>query len=234
MTGARSVLWKSTDRFGMRSYDADLSWFWAGWIRAFPYLAAVQPTSTEALSMSFLNGHLLIANPRMLDSFFTKSVILLLAHSAEGAAGIVLNRPTEATVSDLSGSIFQGSFSWDKPISLGGPVSGPLVLLHQEAQHADHEVITGVYSTVEDIKVRQVLKNRIDPSVVAINYSGWGPGQLENELREDSWEVLPASAELVFPEEAIDLWKSALQQVQSRKLFSLVNLREVPKNPSWN
>lgn len=170
----------------------------------------------------------------MVDSFFSKAVILLLAHSEEGAAGLVINRPTEATVTDLSRSIFKGSFSWDKAISLGGPVSGPLVVLHREPDFADHEVVGGLYSTVEDSKVRRALKGRVDPSVVAINYSGWGPGQLEAELRDDSWEVLLATPDLVFPRRDQDLWKTALQQVQSQKLHSLINLREVPDDPRWN
>ncbi len=184
--------------------------------------------------MASLSGYLLIASPRMLDSFFTKSVVLLLAHSDEGAAGLIINRITEATVTDLSKSIFQGTFAWDKPISLGGPVSGPLIVLHRTSQYADHEVVPGVFSTVEDIKVRRALKNRIEPCVVAINYAGWGPGQLEQELRDDSWEVLPATAELVFDHSGPDVWKVALQQVQSQKLHSLINLPEVPENPSWN
>ncbi len=184
--------------------------------------------------MSSMNGHLLIAGPRMLDSFFTKAVVLLLAHSEEGAAGLVINRPTEATVTDLSRSIFQGSFSWDKAISLGGPVSGPLVVLHREEGLADHEVVKGVYSTVEDGKVRRTLKSRVDPSLVAINYSGWGPGQLESELRDDSWEVLLATPDLVFPSQDLDIWKTASQRVRSQKLHALVNLREVPDDPRWN
>ncbi len=184
--------------------------------------------------MASLNGQLLIASPRLEDSFFGKAVILLLAHSEDGAAGLMINRPTEATVSDLSKSIFKGSFSWDKSISLGGPVSGPLIVLHQAARFADHEVITGVYSTVEDTKVRQALKHRVEPCVVAINYSGWGPGQLEKELEDDCWEVLSATADLVFSYHGVDLWKAAHQQAQSLKLYSLVNLREVPANPSWN
>ena len=184
--------------------------------------------------MSSLNGHLLIASPRMLDSFFTKTVVLLLAHSEEGAAGLIINRPTEATVSDLSRSIFKGSFAWDKPISLGGPVSGPLVVLHAEEDVADHEVVDGVYSTVEDDKVRTALERRAEPSVIAINYSGWGPGQLEREIDDDSWEVLPATADLVFPEAHVDVWREALQRAQSLKLQEMVNLRGVPENPSWN
>ena len=184
--------------------------------------------------MSSFNGQLLIASPLMLESFFAKTVVLVLAHSEEGSAGIVINRPTEATVTDLSQSIFKGSFAWDQPISLGGPVSGPLVMLHSEIKFADHEVVPGVYSTVEDVKVRRALKNRVQPSIVAINYSGWGPGQLEREMDEDSWEILPATADLVFLDPIHDLWKKALQQVQSQKLHSLVNLRGVPENPSWN
>ena len=184
--------------------------------------------------MSLLNGHLLIASPQMADSFFSQSVILILSHSEEGASGLVINRPTEATVTDLSRSIFHGPFTWDKPIWLGGPVSGPLVILHQEAQFADHEVVPGVFSTVEDKKVRRALRKRLDPAIVAINYSGWGPKQLEQEMANDSWEVLPATESLVFSRTGLDLWKTAHQQVQSQILYSLINLREVPDDPRWN
>ena len=184
--------------------------------------------------MLSLNGNLLIASPRLRGSFFAKNVILLLAHTEEGAAGLVINRPTEATVSDLSRSIFNEPFVWDKPIWLGGPVSGPLVILHQEVQFADHEVVPGVFSTVEDRKVRQALQDRVDPAVIAINYSGWGPGQLEKELAEDSWEILPATADLVFPPSGVDLWELTFQRVQKQILHSLVDLREVPADPRWN
>ncbi len=95
-------------------------------------------------------------------------------------------------------------------------------------------MVEGVFSTVEDAKVRRALKSRVDPAVIAINYAGWGPGQLEREQEDDSWEVLPATRDLVFPAADVDLWKTALQQVQSRKLHDLVDLREVPENPSWN
>ena len=184
--------------------------------------------------MLSLNGNLLIASPQMPDSFFSKSVILLLAHTEEGAAGLMINRPTEATVTDLNRSIFDEPFAWDKPIWLGGPVSGPLVILHKESRFADHEVVPGVFSTVEDKKVRLALKRRLDPAIIAINYSGWGPGQLEKEMAEDSWEVLPATEDLVFSGSGPELWKVAHQQVQSQILRSLVDLPVVPNDPRWN
>lgn len=184
--------------------------------------------------MSYLDGNLLIASPQMPDSFFSKSVILVLSHTEHGAAGLIINRPTEATVTDLAKQIFQDPFDWQKPIWLGGPVSGPLVLLHREASYADHQVISGVYSTVEDSKVRQVLRLRLDPSLVIINYAGWGPGQLEREILESSWETVPASFSLIFPPENMDIWKHSLQQARAQKLLSLVNIREIPEDPSWN
>ncbi len=184
--------------------------------------------------MLSLKGHLLIASPWLLDSFFSKSVVLLLAHSKNGAAGLVINRPTEATVSDLSQAIFKHSFIWDKMISLGGPVAGPLVVLHQDADSADHEVTPGIFSTVEDTRVMEVLRRRLDPSIIAINYAGWGPGQLEKEMELDTWETLPATSDLIFCHSSAELWKSALQEVNSRKLRTLVRIPEIPADPSLN
>lgn len=184
--------------------------------------------------MTSLNGHLLVASPKLVDTFFHESVILILAHSDEGAAGLVINRPTEATVSDLSESIFQGDFTWNKSISLGGPVPGPLVVLHSRSRLADQEVCPGVYSTIEEEKVRDALRARLDPSIVAINYSGWGPGQLERELSEDSWEVVPAAADLVFSPPKQDLWREATRRARSLKMQSLFNLPGFPDDPGWN
>src|SRR3954468_22224733 len=80
--------------------------------------------------MNSLKGHLLIATPDLLAPLFARSVILIIDHDEEGAMGVILNRPTEASVSDLAGKIFEEDFSWEKPLHLGGPVSGPLMVLH--------------------------------------------------------------------------------------------------------
>ena len=132
--------------------------------------------------MRSLKNHLLIAAPSLVDSFFRRTVILMLDHTEEGAAGVVLNRRTEATLVDLAETIFGEPFDWPKPLNLGGPVPGPLMVIHGEAEHADQEILPGVFHSIELANVRAVVRGRPEPSLIVANYSGWGPGQLEGEF----------------------------------------------------
>src|SRR5438874_2443173 len=99
--------------------------------------------------MNSLKGHLLIATPSLIDPNFARTVLLMLGHDRDGAMGLVLNRPTEATISDLAGTVFEEGFEWDKPIHLGGPVTGPFMVIHTIEVLADQEVVPGVYHTLE-------------------------------------------------------------------------------------
>ena len=184
--------------------------------------------------MQSLKGHLLIASPSLEGSFFARTVILMLDHDEEGAAGVVLNRPTEATVSDVAESIFSAPFDWDKPLNLGGPVDGPLMVIHRMEDLADQEILDGVFNSVEVGKVREVVEARAEPSLIVVNYSGWGPGQLEGEFGVDSWLTLPATAEHVFWDEARDLWEVVVKGVNARKLSEFLGIKEVPPDPNFN
>jgi putative transcriptional regulator len=184
--------------------------------------------------MRSLKGHLLIASPSLLSSFFTRTVILMLDHTEEGAAGVVLNRPTEATVADIAETVFSGPVDWDKPLNLGGPVSGPLMVLHEVEELSDQEIFPGLYNSVEMSHVREAVMGRTEPSMILANYAGWGPGQLEGEFDVDSWLTLPATREYVFWEEAEDLWDVVVKAVNARKLSDFLGLRDVPTDPSLN
>jgi putative transcriptional regulator len=83
--------------------------------------------------MKSLKGHLLVAAHNLDDPNFERTAILLIEHAGKGAMGLVLNRPSGATISDLAGKLFDEDFSWHKPIHLGGPVTGPFVALHTSA-----------------------------------------------------------------------------------------------------
>src|SRR4051794_36367851 len=157
--------------------------------------------------MTSLKGHLLVATPDLLAPIFNRSVILMLEHSGEGAAGVVLNRPTDATVASLAAQILDGESDWDKPIGLGGPVPGALIMLHAVEELADHTILPGVYSTVDEDKVRTLVRLKSEPSMALANYSGWSAGQLEGEIESGSWVTIPARPELVFWDGAEDLWK---------------------------
>jgi putative transcriptional regulator len=184
--------------------------------------------------MTSLKGHLLIASPGLHDAFFGKTVILMLDHSEEGAAGVILNRPTEATVADIAETVFSEPLDWDKPLNLGGPVPGPLMILHQVEELADQEVLPGIYTAVEIANVRSLIEARIEPSIILLKYAGWGPGQLESEFGADSWLTIPASTEHVFWDGEKELWDVVVRAINARKLSEFLGLRQVPDDPSIN
>ena len=181
-----------------------------------------------------LKGHLLIATPELLAPIFVKSVILMLDHSSEGAAGLILNRLTEATVATISEQVFEQFSDWTQPIRLGGPVPGPLIVIHQHEELADQTILPGVFSTVDADNVRSLMRLKAEPSLTLANYSGWGPGQLESELAEGSWVTLPATVDFVFWDDRDDLWDAVMRSYRGRSLSSLLKLREIPNDPSLN
>jgi putative transcriptional regulator len=184
--------------------------------------------------MKSLKGYLLVATPNLLDPNFARTVLLMLEHTAEGAVGIVLNRPTEATVADISEQVLDEKLDWEKPIGLGGPVPGPLMVVHGLESLSDQEIFTGLYSTAEAAKLQQLLRQRVEPSVLVANYAGWGPGQLEREIEEGSWSSLPATIEHVFESDASELWDQVSDEAESTPLTEILGVRQIPPDPSVN
>lgn len=184
--------------------------------------------------MKSLKGYLLVASPSLLTPFFTRTVILMLEHNDEGALGVVLNRPTEATITDISEQVFSDPFEWDKSLHIGGPVPGPLLALHDRADLADQEVIDGVYSSIDAAKIRELVQQKAEPSLILANYAGWGPSQLEGEIEEGSWLSTPAEAAHVFRQEDEDLWETVVQSLNGSNLTDLLGLRVVPPDPNLN
>lgn len=184
--------------------------------------------------MNSLRGHLLIATPQLLDSNFVKTVLLIFEHTVEGAAGVILNRATEMTVADVSGQLLETKIDWDKTIHLGGPVPGPLMALHTEPSLADRGAMDGVYLTVEQGKISELLRRQVEPSLILANYAGWGPDQLERELAEGSWYHIPARIEHLFGEGNEELWETMVRGVRRGRITDLLGIVEVPEDPSMN
>jgi putative transcriptional regulator len=184
--------------------------------------------------MQSLKGHLLIATPQLNSPLFTRSVILMLEHNDQGAMGVIVNQPINTMVTDLAGKIFEEDFEWNKPLHLGGPVPGSLIILHAREDLGDYEIIPGVFVTLEGSAVQAIIRDRTEPSLVIANYSGWAPGQLEGEFNWDSWITLPASPEFVFWTGEKDLWNMVVNQVNARKLSDFLGLRDYPADPTLN
>ena len=154
-----------------------------------------------------LAGQLLISSPSLVDPNFRRTVVLLLQHGAEGAFGLVVNRPAE-----VEGLPF--------PVFAGGPCQAPgLLMVHGHPEWVGEaegepkpQVAPGIYMGdaacvrgAGGAGAEETLRFR-----VFVGYAGWGPGQLEHELAAGSWAVVAARGEVLFDTPAEDLWKNLL------------------------
>lgn len=185
--------------------------------------------------MKSLKGHLLIATTKLDDPNFAKSVVLIFDHNDEGAAGIVLNRPSTITLAKISEQVFELPSSWEKPIHLGGPVTGPLGAAHTMKNLADMEVMPGIYGALAPNHLQQLIKKQQEPTLFLMNYSGWGPGQLESELEEDAWQVMPARVEHIFWSQDESLWEVCSKEAANQHtLQQALGIRIMPRDPGLN
>ncbi len=185
--------------------------------------------------MESLQGQFLIATPQLLDPNFIRTVVLVLAHSPQGALGLVINRLHHKTIKDLWQEVSQSPCKIERPLNAGGPVSGPVLALHRRGEHADAEVIPGLYYSAQREKLEQLLSEESQDVRVFLGHSGWAGGQLESELAQGAWLLLPANSELVFgPVEGPALWQLLLHTAGRRVLRETIRPRHLAPDPSLN
>jgi len=185
-----------------------------------------QKFKTSDLSTSnFLDGKLLIAMPGMKDPRFERAVILMCAHSSDGAMGIILNQPdNEINFGDLIDQLeisdderlssLEGDLVY-KPVHVGGPVDTRRgFVLHSADYNADKSTLSinaGVCLTATvDILCAIACDKGPAQSFLALGYAGWAPGQLENELASNGWLHCAVDADLVFNSDFDDKYERAL------------------------
>jgi putative transcriptional regulator len=161
--------------------------------------------------MTSLAGHLLIAPPQERDVDFLRAVILMVQHSEEQAFGVVLNRPMNKTV----GKVWKGKKRWEcnQPAYSGGPVASPLMALHTDASIADLEVLPGVYYSIRQKLLDQLLHQPVGPFKIFISHVGWGPSQLERWIAARGWRTLPALPRHIF-DTGTNLWEEVSKLVE--------------------
>jgi len=181
--------------------------------------------------VSSLKGRLLVATPALFDPNFRRTVVLLGEHGDEGAMGLVLNRPSEVTVGEAVPPLAAMVGSATR-VHVGGPVQPEAVLVLAEfVDPSDAATIVvgdvGFASSEDDL---EDMAHAVRRARVFAGYSGWGPGQLEAELEEESWLVEPAEGVDLFPEPDDDLFGSVLR----RKGGTYRVLALMPEDPSAN
>jgi putative transcriptional regulator len=167
-----------------------------------------------------LANQLLIALPALADSNFARSVALICQHDADGAMGLVVNRPSEYTLGEVFGQmgLEGGDPSLRSQIVLaGGPVHPERgFVLHDGGSQWDSTLaITErlFLTTSRDILEAMARGDGPDNAIVALGCAGWGSGQLEQELTENDWLTAPADAELLFELPLDARWQAAAGRI---------------------
>jgi putative transcriptional regulator len=185
--------------------------------------------------MPSLKGHLLIASTGLADSNFARTVVLIAAHGEEGALGLILNREMNMPLEQVWGQVSQSECLRKGNVRHGGPVGGTLMAVHDLSPHANLIVTNEIYIATELSDMESLAESEEGRATFYVGHSGWGPGQLENELAEGSWLLLPAESHHVF--DAVDLnalWNESLMEAGRRRIQSVVPIKHVPSDPSLN
>ncbi|MDA0661229.1 MAG: YqgE/AlgH family protein [Proteobacteria bacterium] len=168
----------------------------------------------------YLKGQLLAAMPTMQDPRFERSVIFLCAHNADGAMGLIVNRPLkELSFKELLDQlgIERGDSTNEIKVQYGGPVeTGRGFVLHSPEYEQNGTISVdnrvGLTATIEIL--RDIARNRgPQHSLLALGYAGWGSGQLESEIQQNAWLNVPADDSLLFDHDNDTRWERAIAKL---------------------
>lgn len=179
-------------------------------------------------------GIFLVAAPSLKDPNFRQTVVLLCEHGPEGALGVVVNRPTAMSISEALPQvpILEGQ---RHVLFAGGPVqTNQVMLLYRLEQLPEntHHVFDGVCLGGDVDVVERILTNTYGKESFRayLGYSGWGPGQLENEMRTGSWITMPADPKIVFEKDPERVWPDILSGLGE----PYRHYADMPFDPSFN
>ncbi len=163
-------------------------------------------------------GKILISEPFLPDTFFNRSIVFLTDHTPQGSVGFILNKKIDLKMS----SAVTGFDGWDDDINMGGPVApDTLHYLHKlgnlipQSVHVSEDIYWGgdIDTIRELIRLRKIKHSQIR---FFLGYSGWSEGQLERELKEDSWVIAKVNADIVMNNRGDDTWKRVLRSFKNK------------------
>ena len=175
---------------------------------------------TEHKFIGSLAGELLIAMPQMRDPRFARTVIYMVAHTEDGAMGLVVNRILGSiTFPDLLQQLHIGvtDAALGIHVHFGGPVeTGRGFVLHSTEYHQGATLrVDDTVSLTATVDILRDMATGIGPrrSVLALGYAGWGPGQLEEEIQKNGWLNVGADEGLVFGPDLDNKWERAIAKI---------------------
>jgi len=163
-------------------------------------------------------GKVLISEPFLPDTFFNRSIVYLTDHTEQGSVGFILNKKLDLKICDA----IDGFEGWEENLNMGGPVA-------PDTLHYLHSLGNLIPKSVKVEKhifwggdidmIRELIKSgRIKSSQIRffLGYSGWSAGQLERELRENSWVIATVKSDIVMTNRGDDTWKRVLRSFKNK------------------
>lgn len=168
--------------------------------------------------MESLQGSFLLSTSKMPDPRFREKLIYMCGHTDEGAIGLIVNNPLpDVTLDEIlrTANIPLPDFELP-PIYLGGPVEmeSGFLLYTADYQVENQLQVSATVCLSSDPQILQdiALQNGPNNYLFLLGYAGWGPGQLENELTDEGWLILPADDNIIFNTPDDMKWKVAAQK----------------------
>ncbi|MCJ8320030.1 MAG: YqgE/AlgH family protein [Colwellia sp.] len=179
--------------------------------------------------MNSLENQLLIAMPTLGDPYFNKTVTYICEHNDEGAMGLIINVPVNLNLNELLAQLEDDEDSQDLSIQnehtdklqqcvlSGGPVAQERGFVLHSPQNCWNSSLSLtddiMITTSKDILLALGTEAAPENFVVTLGYAGWGPGQLEEELKSNSWLTTPADKEILFNTPIEQRWKKATENI---------------------
>ncbi|HEX2174730.1 MAG TPA: YqgE/AlgH family protein [Nocardioidaceae bacterium] len=182
-----------------------------------------------------LTGRLLVATPKLEDPNFARTVVLLLDHDDDGALGVIISRPTTVPVAEVLPG-WSELVSGPDVLFSGGPVATDSALALAVVDGSDDEAPVGwkqLYpgaGLVDLDAPPELLADVLTGMRVFAGYAGWGSGQLEEEVAEGAWYVVPAERDDLLAPDAENLWRRVLRRQPGELAF----VHTCPLDPSQN
>ena len=163
-------------------------------------------------------GKILISEPFLPDTFFNRSIVYLTEHTPQGSVGFILNKKIDLTV---DGSI-EGFDGWHDNLNMGGPVAPDTIhYLHNLGNLIPKSVLVegNIYWGGDIDVIRALIRSgKIRESQIRffLGYSGWSAGQLERELKENSWVIATVKSEIIMNNRGNYTWKKVLRSLKNK------------------
>jgi putative transcriptional regulator len=163
-------------------------------------------------------GKILISEPFLPDTFFNRSIVYLTDHSPQGSVGFILNKKLDLNIS----SAVAGFEGWNENLNMGGPVApDTLHYLHNLGDLIPNSVFIedNIFWGGDIDTIRKLISTgKINHSQIRffLGYSGWSAGQLEHELKEDSWIIARVKSDIIMNNRGDDTWKRVLRSFNNK------------------